>query len=352
VELPLARLDQREEQMMANFTLFGFLYVLSLASVGYLVVWRFVLRPIRALSTGMERVAAGDLEHSVPARARDELGRLAAAFNDMTAELATARRRAERWTQSLEEEVAKKTEEVRATESKLAETARLAALGRLTAEIAHEIRNPLTALGGYGRRLQRTVSTVEEREYARIVVDEASRLENLLKDVLDFSGSGHFTFRSESLTPVVEQSLEAFDMRCVERGIRVAVDLSAGEPVALDAGQARRALDNLMANAIDAMPHGGSLSVSTRLEEQGGARYVVVRVEDSGPGIPAENLPRIFEPFWTTKRMGKGTGLGLPITRTIVEAHGGFVRMQNGPGGGLTASLWFPVDGRPEPSPA
>jgi signal transduction histidine kinase len=340
-DFPLTRLDQRVERQVRDFSAFVVLYILTLGTMGYLVLWRIVLRPVSALTGGVELVAAGDLTKTVPVTSRDEIGRLAANFNAMTMELAASRRRMERLTQGLELQVAEKTAEVRKTEGRLAEAEKLAALGRLTAEIAHEIRNPLTALGGYGRRLLRTVSTEAERECARIVVREATRLEGLLKDVLDYARPARFDLQPQPLSAIVRESLAAFGERCVAHGIRVESDLAAEPLVLLDPGHARRAVDNIVANAIDAMRQGGTLRVSTGLAIARCLTYGAVAVEDTGPGIPAGDLARIYEPFWTTKKMGEGTGLGLSITRKIVEAHGGFIRVANRPEGGLVVSLWF-----------
>ena len=172
---------------------------------------------------------------------------------------------------------------------------------------------------------------------------EATRLENLLKDVLDFSRPARY-----ELQPAVARADPARIAGGVRRALRRARhprsrrDLAAAEPVFIDAGHVRRAVDNLVANAIDAMPSGGTLRVSTRLAAARCLSFVAVTVEDTGPGIPEADLGRLFEPFWTTKKMGEGTGLGLPITRKIVEAHGGFITVANRPGGGLAATLWFP----------
>jgi signal transduction histidine kinase len=341
-EFPLTRIDQRMERQMRNFSAFVVFYLVALAVCGYLIVWLLVLVPVNAVSEAVERVAAGDLAQTVPVVSGDELGRLAANFNAMTMELAASRRRMERLTQGLEKQLGAKAAEVRRSEGRLAEAERFAALGRLTAEIAHEIRNPLTALGGYGRRLLRTVSQEGERECARIVVEEAARLEHLLKDVLDFSRPPRYALAPHRLEGIVRDSLAAFGERCRERGISVESELVAEELVCIDPAQVRRAVDNLVANAIDAMPDGGTLRVGTRLAAARCLTFVVIQVEDSGPGIPEEDILRMFEPFWTTKKKGEGTGLGLPITRKILEAHGGFVDVVNRPGGGLSASLWFP----------
>jgi two-component system NtrC family sensor kinase len=341
-EFPLTRLDRRMERQIRDFSVFAVLYFFSLGTMGYLVLWRIVLRPVGALAAGVEMVAAGDLTRTVPVVSQDEIGRLAGNFNAMTMELAASRRRMEHLTEGLERQVAAKTAEVRRTEGRLAEIERLAALGRLTAEIAHEIRNPLTSLGGYARRLLRSVTSDTEKEYARIVVAETTRLENLLRDVLDFSRPARYDLRRQSLVPILRDSLSAFGERCAEHGIRIETGLAAEEPVFVDAGHVRRAVDNLMANAIDAMPSGGTLRVSTRLAAARCLSFVAVTIEDTGPGMSEANLARLFEPFWTTKKMGEGTGLGLPITRKIVEAHGGFITVANRPGGGIAAALWFP----------
>ena len=346
-EFPLTRHEARLEQQLGTYSSYTAIYVLGLAVVGSLILWQLVLRPVRALADGMERVAGGDLSQPVPVVSEDDIGRLAESFNGMVAELAAARARVERWTQSLEEEVARKTDAMRRSEARLAESERLAALGRLTAEIAHEIRNPLTALGGYGRRLQLSVSSPRDREYARIVVDEAARLENLLRDLLDYSRPARLELRDEALAAVAGHGLDALGVRCAERGVVVTTDLDDPAVVPLDAGRVRRAVDNLLSNAIDAMPKGGTLGVATRIEAEGGRRWGVLEVSDTGPGIPPGEIGRIFEPYWTTKRLGRGTGLGLPITRTIVEAHGGYVRLENRPQGGVRAQLRFPADPQP-----
>lgn len=348
-EFPLTRIDRRVDRQVRDFSVFVILYLFVLGSLGYLVLWRIVLRPVSAVASGVELVAAGDLTHTVPVTSADEIGRLAGNFNAMTMELASSRRRMDRLTHGLEREVEDKTAEVRRTSGLLAEAERFAALGRLTAEIAHEIRNPLTALGGYGRRLLRTVSTDAERECARIVVDEASRLEALLKDVLDFSRPARYELCRGPLAPLVRQSLAAFGEICSERGIRVAADFGDQPAVLVDPGHVRRAVDNLVANAIDAMPAGGTLRISAGVGEARLLRYATIVVEDTGAGVPEADLARLYEPFWTTKKLGTGTGLGLSITRKIIEAHGGFIRIANRPEGGLAASLWFPIQDEAAP---
>ena len=133
------------------------LFLTASAVILYLIFWRFVLNPITVLSRGMEGVISGDLSQIVSCPSKDEIGRLALTFNQMTNELHTSRQEMETWTQILAEEVENKTLGIKKAQDKLIESEKLAALGRLTADIAHEIRNPLSALGGFGRRLQKIV---------------------------------------------------------------------------------------------------------------------------------------------------------------------------------------------------
>lgn len=339
-------IDTMMSKQMRKTSLYTLLFIAACTAVLYLILWRLVLRPVTALSKGMERVSSGDLTQKVPASTRDEIGRLARTFNEMTEELGAARQRLEGWTQCLEEEVRKKSEEIKSAQGKLVQAEKLAALGRLTADIAHEIRNPLTALGGFGRRLLKIAANEKEKEYADIVVSEVDRLEHILRDVLSFSREAKFHLEREPITDTVKSSVSTFSEICEEQSIKVETDFGTNLPVLIDRDQIRQAANNLISNAIDAMPDGGTLTVVTRAKELNYITYVAIHVSDTGPGIPEDKLPLIFDPFYTTKKIGKGTGLGLSISRKIIEEHGGFIKAENRPEGGLTTSLYFPYQSK------
>ncbi len=335
-------IDTIVTRQMRDTSIYMLLFIATCTAVLYLILWRFVLKPVTALSRGMEQVSSGDLKQKVRASSQDEIGRLARTFNAMTEELGAARQRLENWTQTLEEEVQKSREEIKNAQGKLVQAEKLAALGRLTADIAHEIRNPLTALGGFGRRLLKMAENNKEKEYADIVVAEVDRLEHILRDVLTFSREARVHFTREPLTESLKGTLASFSKLCEEQSIEVETNFGTSLPVLIDRDQIRQAANNLVSNAIDAMPGGGTLRVETAEEEFNCIKHVVVHVSDTGPGIPEKTLTLIFEPFYTTKKIGHGTGLGLSISRKIIEEHGGFISARNRPGGGLTMSLHFP----------
>lgn len=341
-DFSLDPIDKRIHEKMINTLLFTLLFFTVSAVLLYLIFWRFIISPITVLSGGMERVSSGDLSQTAPYPAKDEIGRLARTFNSMLEELRISRRKMETWTQTLEAEVEKKTIEIRKTQGKLIQSEKMAALGRLTADIAHEIRNPLTALGGFGRKLQRIAVGNKEKEYSDIIVSEVDRLEHILRDVLSFSREAKFHFERIPVTDIVAEAVASFAEVCVEHSLTLVTRYNSDLPILAAKLQAGKALENLISNAIDAMPKGGTLTVVTGAEELNDITYVAVHVSDTGPGIPEIQLPLIFEPFHTTKMVGYGTGLGLSIARKIIEEHGGFIRATNNPEAGITFSIYFP----------
>ncbi len=339
-DFSLQTIDTRIENQVARISLFIILVVLIIAAILSIILWRIVLKPLSSLTGGMQKVSSGDISQKVNIQSGDEIGRLASTFNTMTDELLIARQRMEEWTQTLEEEVYKQTRVIKQTQDKLIEAEKMAALGRLTADIAHEIRNPLTALGGFGRRLLKSTISKKQRKYAEVIVSESDRLEQVLKDVLIYSQNVRTDFEKDSVKGIITKSIDLYQDICEEQSITVKAQYNTDLPVLLQKDQVQQATNNLITNAIDAMSDGGTLNISTELEKANHIEYVSVNVQDTGEGIPVDKLPLVFEPFFTTKKIGQGTGLGLPICKKIVEEHGGFIKAKNGTG--LTISMFFP----------
>ena len=342
-DFSLSTVDNTIRRQTINITLYAFAFMMLSAVALYFVLRRFVLKPLSIVDAAMENVTAGKLEQTVMITSQDEMGRLAATFNTMTKELADSRGKMENWTKSLEEGIAEKTEELKSSQERLIQAEKLASLGRLTADVAHEIRNPLTALGGFARRLHKIADGDREKEYAEIVLTEVDRLERILKDVLTFSRDARSHLEKRDIEEIVQDIMKIYEDLCREQSIDIEVKKGDNlQPVLIDKDQVRQALDNLVSNAIDAMPDGGRLTLTAGREEMHDVTYMFLRVTDTGEGIQSQNLPLIFEPFYSTKKIGHGTGLGLSITRKIIEEHGGLIRAESREGQGASFTLYFP----------
>lgn len=244
----------------------------------------------------------------------------------------------------LNEDLEKNLEELREVQVKLIQTEKLSALGRLTADVAHEIRNPLTSIGGFARRLNKKLQQgSREKEYSDIVVTEVDRLERILRDVLSFSRETKYNMEYQEINVAIREALHAFYGICKEQSIEIEEKLDISLPeILIDKDQVRQAVNNLLSNAVDVISKGGKLTVITYMEELHEVNYIVVEVNDTGPGLPAEALNLIFDPFYTTKEIGAGSGLGLSICKKIIDEHNGLIFADSDLGQGTSFKMYFP----------
>lgn len=257
-------------------------------------------------------------------------------------------------TKALSGELRRFINELKYTQGKLIQAEKLSALGRFTADVAHEIRNPLTTVGGFAKRLEkRLVTGTREKEYAVLIVSEVDRLERILRDVLTFSRETKFRTDYHNINDVIKESLTAFAGIFSEQPLEVREDIDTFIPkVLLDKDHVRQAINNLISNAVDAMPKGGTLSIRSHMEFLNEIYYVAVTVTDTGVGIQDDKLQMIFEPFYTTKEIGRGTGLGLPLCKKIMEEHNGLIRASSAVGKGSSFTLYFPYQRKDEDAKA
>lgn len=234
---------------------------------------------------------------------------------------------------------------VRTTQDRLVQSEKLMALGEMAAKIAHEIKNPLTAIGGFARRIVSPKpggGPPPFERYARIILKEVERLERIINETLYFSRERIPAFRIANLNDEIREALSMFREELDAARISTVIDLSPDLPfISADPDQLRQVLWNLVSNAIQAMGGSGTLTVSTRTAVPGEGTGVVFQVSDTGGGIPNDVVHNIFNPFFTTK--AKGTGLGLPIVHSIVEKHGGTIHLDNREGVGVTFSVFLPL---------
>ncbi len=277
--------------------------------------------PLEKLAHAAERVAAGDLSQELPVSGKDEVGRLTRSFNEMIARL--------RQNRELEE--------------KVRESQYLSQLGRLSSGVAHEIRNPLNFIGLAVDRLdavtgERTPGSAGEKaQVISRIKEEIQKLNDLVTNFVMY-GRPTEPQRIPVLVPEIAESvLQMASDRLRSQRISVRRDFQEGPPLVVDPDMIRRAVVNLVGNAIDAMPDGGELLVAAR--PSGDGRYMI-QVGDTGPGIPEGVREKIFEPYYTTKP--SGLGLGLDLTRKIVKAHEGEIVVDSESGKGTRIRILLP----------
>jgi PAS domain S-box-containing protein len=245
-----------------------------------------------------------------------------------------------------EREKARRLEEalddLQQTQERLIQSERLAAIGRLSAHLAHEIRNPLTTIGLYIRAIGKHWDGGDKnRDKIDVALNEISLLEGTLDSVLDFSRPRAPVFGECDPADLIADIHRSFAHEMDSRGIRVDVECEADIPLRADGAQLRRVFDNLVRNALGIMEDGGDL----RIEGRRDGDQAVFGVTDTGPGIPGDDLERIFEPFFTTRI--RGSGLGLAISRKIIQDHGGALEAQSPDGGGAAFTITLPLRPRP-----
>ena len=268
-----------------------------------------ITRPLKELVEGTVRISRGDFSRRIQPASADELGGLARSFNDMTSRLLEARERME------------------SANRRLVQAEKLASIGRLSATIAHEIRNPLTSVKLNIQRIAESEHLDEiEREHLGICQEGVGQIEKFIKELLDFTRVPELARERFPLDQVLEESLKMLKDAFRQKRVTVEKSYAQGLPPAnVDGDRLRQVFLNLLRNAFEAVDEGGRISVSLAAGGGEEGRTYLVRISDNGAGIPEKDRENIFEPFFTTK--SSGFGLGLANARKIVEQHGGSVRV-------------------------
>jgi two-component system sensor histidine kinase HydH len=233
--------------------------------------------------------------------------------------------------------------EIRELQGKVRRSERLASLGRLAAGVAHEIRNPLSSIRGFAQYfVKRFHGQTEEEGYALVMVKEVDRLNRVITELLEFAGPKEPRREPRSLEEIAEHVLTLLAPDLAARKVAVAREYEPGLPaVSVDRDQISQVFLNLLLNAIESIEEGGEIRITLR--RCGSPPAVEAAIADTGAGIPADDLEKVFEPFFSRKR--KGTGLGLAIVHQIIESHRGEIRVESGPGRGTTFRMTLLVDG-------
>ena len=290
--------------------------VLVMALVAFISqrIGKNLTNPIKVLVDSTERVATGDLDEQCELKTHDEIGDLAAAFNQMTRDLKQSR-------------------------DQLIQAERLATAGKMSASFAHEIRNPLSSMRMLAQMMQKPEMSVEKHQQSlRYILEEIERIDTIVKGLMDFARPIALNLSQQPIAPVLEAVLALMEANLAHHQIHLVLDVSPETPeVQFDSDKLKQAFMNVVLNAVEAMPQGGELKVSTFRKE----RNICIKITDTGVGISEEDLEHIFEPFFTRKT--KGTGLGLANVKRIFDEHGGKVEIESTPGRSTKVLLWLPL---------
>jgi signal transduction histidine kinase len=291
------------------------------------VVWRFT-RPIKSLSTGARRVAGGDFSFRVPVTGRqDEMGELTELFNDMTVKLARTRE----------------------LEAQLYNAEKAVVVSRLASAIAHEIRNPLNYINLTLDHLRVAFAPADAQRQDKFegltkqLKAEVARINTRITEFLNYSRPPKLDFKPLDIADLARDSLRMFEVQAHESNVQTSVVEKTKLPtVVADSESLRSALTNLIINSLQSMDgSGGKISIELSSEDQ--ARRVRIDVSDNGRGIPADDISKIFEPYYSTKETG--TGLGLAIVKKAVDDHHGAIAVKSKEGEGTTFTITLPIGG-------
>ena len=329
-------IDARMQETRRHFIAIAIAALLGCLALVSLVARR-ITRPIAHLTDGALSLARGELETRIAAESRDELGSLAQAFNHMAESLAANRAELTRKNEAL----STVNDHLQSMQEQLLRSERLAAVGQLAAGVSHEIDNPVGIILGHAELLLDDLPQGDPlRDDVSAIIEECRRCKRITGGLLGFARSPEGHRDRVDLNRLVDETVTSLWPQKLFKGIDLQTDYPDEEcHVTGDADQLRQVLVNLLLNAAQALDGTGQLQVS--LERQ--SVHALLHVDDSGPGIPEKDRERVFQPFFSTKAQGEGTGLGLPLCRKLVESQGGEIVVRQAPIGGARVSVLLPL---------
>jgi len=315
----------RPQKVIVIFFLVAVVVTIVASSVLLFLVTKVALRPIDRIVAMCRKVIAGDLAARVGIRPPGEMGVLCRAIDHMA------------------DAIADREEQLKlATQQQIGQSEKLASIGRLAAGIAHEINNPLTGVLTFAHLLKEKENIGDQdKEDLEVIVRETSRVREIVRGLLDFARESPSAKEPLDINEAIRQTMTLI---CSQKEFgKVAIEEHLGDavpPVCGDKNQLQQVFLNLSLNACEAMPDGGTLSITTSAGEEN----VIITVSDTGCGIKKEDLDKIFDPFFTTKPVGKGTGLGLSVSYGTIQQHGGSIEVESQEGKGTTFTITLPAN--------
>jgi len=333
---------------------------LSITLPVYLLFKRMVYRPIKDLLAAIRKAESGDLTGYARPRASDEIGLLSMEFNQMLSRIRQMSEERERHNQRLQElvdqatvELAERNKELEAAnlqlfeiQRQLTQFERLAAAGQLAAQFAHEVGTPLNLISGHVQVLMSRFEDEKTLERLSVIAAQIERITKIVRHLLDSTRRPKPELAPLDINSLIRRMLDVTSPTLAARNVEVIVDLSANPSlIEADVDQLQQVFINLINNSLEAMPQGGALTISTYNDSMGA---VVIECADTGEGISEEIQERIFDPLFTTKSRGQGSGLGLSIVKQIIKEHGGEIEVESKLGQGANFIIKLPTSEQSE----
>lgn len=287
-------IDLAKRQSAITISIIAISGILLITAIGSIIAIS-ITAPVKKLLEMTEKVASGDLDVRSMIKTHDEIGMLALSFDQMAEELKVSRDR-------------------------LVQSERLAAIGQLSASVAHEIRNPLTSMKMILQLLKRKV---DDEKTVQIVLDEIDRIDIIVSGLLDFARNIELTLKLTNIKTVIDDVLRIMESNLRHRKIDIAKYIDPMPDIMLDENRMKQVFMNLILNSMQAMPNGGTITISCKYSE----RSVCIEVSDNGTGMTQDVLVHAFEPFFSAK--SGGTGMGLSNVKRIIEQHGGNIKIES-----------------------
>ncbi len=352
VGISLDEADLRAAKSTWNAVLFGVLTTFIICCVAVTLIYHLVIRPVNKILECTRKVAQGSLCCTLDTGRDDEIGVLARSFLNMTKDLMKAQVEQSNWARKLEVEVENKTRDLKTAQAQVLRSEKLSSVGLLAAGVAHELNSPLTGILTYAHLVaQKLPDGSTEKKDVGVIVTQADRCATIIRQLLDFSREHPPEKKHEDLRTVLDQAIALVEHQARFHDIVIQREFAPDLPrVLMDISQLQQVILNLLVNASEAMPEGGVLTVTTQLvaapNPAGDASKVQIVFRDSGVGIPPDNIVRVFDPFFSSKDVGQGTGLGLAVSYGIIERHGGTIEVQSQLGEGSVFTITLPLTER------
>lgn len=351
IKLPLSETEEAVSTASRLFTLLAVLITLLVASALILFTRKNIKNPINNIIVASKAIATGDYKVRIDIKHRqlDDVTMVSKAFNHMMDKLEFVNTELQNWSKQLEYKVLKKSEELGEIQNELINIERKASLGKLSSSVAHELNNPLSGILVYAKLINKKLSNLDYDQnilkpiisHVKLIEDETKRCGDIVKGLLDFSRSDQDNFEIRHLHELLNETNMLVNHSISLSNVNFSLELKASEDlISCSPNQIKQIFVALLVNSSEAVPDDGEIKLSTRNTDD---HSIVVDISDNGSGIVPEDIPHIFEPFYTTKRHGDGIGLGLAIVHGIVKSHQGSIDVSSISGKGTTMSIKIPL---------